>query len=194
MADELNTDDAKETKASKKSKGKTKGGSKLSGSNLVPAVIVAAGLVVGGKFVAGSKNATPAQAAPAAAAAATDAKGTPTNAAGEPDCKAYDFKNEPKKGGVAALESMTINLADGHYAKVTIALQLPETVKLEEFEKMGKTAIAADQVNKVIAGREVTDFATPQSMGELKKKLDAEIRPAYECEVLEVLVTNFVTQ
>jgi flagellar basal body-associated protein FliL len=49
-------------------------------------------------------------------------------------------------------------------------------------------------VNKVVAGRQVTDFATPQSRDELKKKLDALIRPQYDCEVLEVLVTDFVTQ
>jgi flagellar protein FliL len=194
MADELNTDDATEPKASKKSK-KAKGGSKLSGSNLVPAVIVAAGLIVGGKFVAGGKDAAPAQAA-AGGAAVTVAEGAgmPMNAAGEPDCKAYDLKNEPKKGGVAELAAMTINLADGHYAKVNIALQLPESVKLAEFVAEGKVAVAADQVNKVIAGREVSDFATPQAQGELKKKLNAEIRPAYECEVLDVLITGFVTQ
>jgi flagellar basal body-associated protein FliL len=193
MADELTTDDAVDS-ALKGKKAKKAGKAKGGNANLVPAVIVAAGLLGGGFFFSQSKSSSKAAApTPSAAEPAVD-----TDAASKTgesaDCKAWDIKNEPKRGGVAQLAPMTINLEGDHYAKVAIALQLPETVALEEFVTQGKTAIAADQVNKVVAGRQVTDFATPQSRDELKKKLDALIRPQYDCEVLEVLVTDFVTQ
>jgi flagellar basal body-associated protein FliL len=189
MADDEAKDDAP---AGKKGKGGKKDGKegKAKNPNLVPAVVVAVGLLGGGYFMGKGKTAEPAAAAPAAAAEA--------HAAEETDCEAFDIKNEPKPGAVAKLDPVSINLAADatgrHYAKVGIALELAATVDAAHFEEANEKYKALDVVNKVIVGRDMSEFATPQAFEAIKHKITEEVRPLYECGVLEVLFTEFVMQ
>ena len=182
MADE-------EEEAEGKGKGKGKGDKAAKPkSNLVPAVVVTIGLVVGGKMMGGGKAAAPATAASVVAAGGAHGEGEPM------DCATEDILHPPVEGGVYKLESMPINLADGHYAKVGVALQLAASVNLELFKEEGEEFKAKDVVISIITGRDKAEFASPQAMESLKEKITEELRPKYHCEVIEVLFTEFVIQ
>jgi flagellar basal body-associated protein FliL len=164
---------------------KGKKGDKKAGkakSNTVPAVVVALGLILMGKQMGGAK-AAPA-AAPTVAAAANAPK----------DCKVEDIKSPPKEGPVAKLDSVTINLANGAYAKVGIALQLSAALTLEAFTAEGTSSKATDVLISVIGGRDRAEFASPQAMDALKEKITDLVRPKFDCVVLDVLFTEFVIQ
>lgn len=189
MADDLNTETGESAapKASSKAKAKSKGGR----SNLVPALVVAAGLV-GGGFLMKSKTTGDASAESASAPAASTGEHVG-------DCAAWDIKMGAVPGAVAKLEPISINLepdADGtpHYAKVGIALQLADSVNHEEFVSEEIAYRALDVVNAVIVGRDMEEFASPQAFEALKDKITEDVRPLYDCEVMEVLITEFVMQ
>lgn len=176
MAEE---EEAKEGKKGKEKKEKGK-------SNLVPAIVVAIGLIFAGKMLGGGKSATPATALPVATATAESSDTL--------DCKVEDIKKPPKEGPVDKLDAISINLANGHYAKVGIALQLSSAVNLETFKAEGAEVKALDKVIAVIGGRDMAEFGSPQAIEAVKEKITEEVRPAFKCEVLEVLFTEFVMQ
>jgi flagellar FliL protein len=173
----------KDGKGKKGKKGKEKKGGK---SNLVPAIIIAVGLILGGRFMGGGNAPAP------AAASATPASEEGT--AKEKDCKVYDIKEEPEEGAVVKLDPITINLRDGHFAKVGIALTLSASKDAKKFKEEGGPYKALDRLIALIQGRDVAEFASSQAVEQLKEKLAEEVRPLYECKVLEVLFTEFVTQ
>ncbi len=131
--------------------------------NLLPAVVLALGIVGGGYFMGGSGGAT---------------------AAEEP---------EPPAGEVATMEPLSLNLADGHFLKVGIALQLTEEVPLEEFGE-GQLAKAKDLLIDRLAGRKMEELASPEGRAALKEELSAEAKETFHDEVLEVYFTDFVMQ
>jgi flagellar FliL protein len=170
--------DAEESEGSKKDakKGKAK-------NNMVPAVVVALGLVVAGKMMGGAKTA--ASAAPMIA----------PHVAGETmDCAVEDIRTPPEEGAVFKLDAIPINLADGHYAKVGMALQLSAAVNAELFKEESEAYKASDVLISIVGGRDKAEFNSPQALEALKEKITAEVRPKFECEVLEVLFTEFVIQ
>ncbi|MGD9794960.1 MAG: flagellar basal body-associated protein FliL [Acidimicrobiia bacterium] len=158
-------------------------------SNMVPAIVVALGMIVGGKMMGSGK------AAPATAASTLAASGHGAAAEGEAmDCATEDILHPPVKGAVFKLEPQTLNLANGSYVKVTISLQLSKAVVLEVFKEEGEAEKAADVVLATISGRDKAEFSSPQSMAALKEKLTDEIRPKFECQVLDVLISQWVVQ
>ncbi|MCU1344990.1 MAG: flagellar basal body-associated protein FliL [Acidimicrobiia bacterium] len=185
MAEEEITPEGAEAPAPKK-KGRLGGGR----SNLIPALVVAAGLVGGGALV-GKQVHSSASAQPAAP--------TVTRPGDPIDCKAWDARQQPKPGAVAKLDPVSINLEDDrsggkHYAKVGIALQLADSVDAKKFNTDNQAYRALDVVNSVVANRSVEEFATPQARQAMKAKITDQVRPLYDCVVLEVLFTDFVMQ
>jgi flagellar basal body-associated protein FliL len=185
MAEEEITDDVEESTPKKKRK---LGGGR---SNLIPALVVAAGLVGGGALVGKQVHGS---------AAATPAAATAVTKPGDPkDCQAWDARQQPKPGAVSKLDAVSINLADDrsggkHYAKVGIALQLSSSVDAKKFDTDNQAYRALDVVNSVVANRSVDEFATPQARQAIKAKITDQVRPLYDCTVLEVLFTDFVMQ
>ncbi len=158
--------------AKKDKKGKPK-------SNLVPAIIIAVGMLLGGKMMAGGKS------APVAAAAG----------ATEPvDCATQDTLKPPTEGAVFKLDSIPINLADGHYAKVGLALQLSSDVNLEVFKEESEAYKASDVLISIVGGRDRAEFGSPQALEALKESITDAVRPKFDCKVLDVLLTEFVIQ
>jgi flagellar FliL protein len=186
MADEATPEEGKKGKKGKKADKEGKEGKGK--SNLVPAVVLAVGLVLGGKMMGGGGGAAaaPTEPVPAAEHAAEDPEHV--------DCAVFDIKNEPQEGGVYNLEPLSINLADGHYLKVGVALQLSVAEDLKHFTEEGLGAKAADIVIKVFGGRSMEELSSAAAVEEVKEQLAQEIRPLYHCEVLDVLLTNFVMQ
>jgi flagellar FliL protein len=169
------SEDKKEKKGKKggDEEGKPKGR-----SNLVPAIVIAVGLVLGGKMMGG-------KAAPAAAT-------TPPAPAEQLDCAKQDELKPPKEGSVVDLDAQVINLAEGRYAKIGIALQLSAAEDAQVFKDEGLGAKAANEAIAIIAGRQAEDLIDHRA--DVQEQLTDAIRPLYDCKVLDVLYSEFVVQ
>ena len=95
---------------------------------------------------------------------------------------------EPKPGAMLPLESTQINLADGHYLKVGIALQLVEGATEVDGSK------ALDATIELFSGQDVDDISQAPTRKALKRKLGAELEERYDGDVMGVYFTEFVTQ
>lgn len=95
---------------------------------------------------------------------------------------------EPKPGAMLPLESTQINLADGHYLKIGIALQLVEGAAEVDGSK------ALDATIDLFSGQDVADISKEETRKALKRKLGTELEERYDGEVMGVYFTEFVTQ
>jgi flagellar FliL protein len=94
----------------------------------------------------------------------------------------------PKPGEVVALEPIQVNLADGHYLRLGLALQLTDgTAKVD-----GSKAL--DLSIDLFTGTSADRLAQPAYRGQLKKRLEARLEKSYDGEVMGVYFTDFVTQ
>ncbi|WP_162529893.1 flagellar basal body-associated FliL family protein [Nocardioides caldifontis] len=98
-------------------------------------------------------------------------------------------EKEPVPGEVMTLEPIQVNLAEGRYLKVGVALQLTDAVAEEP--DGGK---ALDSLIALFSGRDLEELADKESRAKLKKELQKELIEEYEGEVMAVYFTNFVTQ
>jgi len=94
----------------------------------------------------------------------------------------------PKPGEVLALDPIQVNLADGHYLSIGIALQLTKGASEADGSK------ALDAVISLYSGRNIAELIKPKARAELKKELKAELSDLYDKEVMDVYLTQFVTQ
>jgi flagellar FliL protein len=163
MARKKQTDDSAAPASDAPKKGK---------SNLVPAIVIAVGLLGGGYFMSGGGGG---KAAPAGAAAAV----TSTTA-------------EVVTGEIAKLDSVTINLSDGHYVKVGVALQLKEGIKAAEFETQGARAL--DFAISIFGNTSSTQLSAPGGRDAAKEELNKKVVEAYGGKVTAVYFTEFVMQ
>ena len=104
-----------------------------------------------------------------------------------------DKKPEPIPSGVVAAEAITVNLSDGHYLKIAVALQM--TTEAAEAVDASK---ALDLVISEFSNLEVAELSTNKQREELKKELTEKIVKAYTEEgkepVMAVYFTEFVIQ
>jgi flagellar FliL protein len=107
------------------------------------------------------------------------------DAAAEPEAEPA-----PEPGEVLAVEPISLNLADGHYLRLGFSLQLTEEVG-EHVPDSGK---AIDLAIVLFSGRTVEEISDPTSREALKVEFAAELAEAYEGEVMDVYLTNYVTQ
>ena len=150
-------------------KGKTETGKKEQGggkSNLLPAVVLAIGIAAGGYFMGGS-------AAPAAGGDAT----TTTLPAGE----------------IVTMDPISVNLAEGHFLKVGLGVQLSEAGSPEEFPK-GPMAKVKDMLIDELAGGDMASLSTKEGKEKVKEELTKRAEEEFEGEVLGFYFTDFVMQ
>ena len=95
----------------------------------------------------------------------------------------------PNPGAVVQLEAIQVNLADGHYLRIGIALQATDEVE-EELD--GSKAL--DATIELFTGERQEQLARKPYRDELKEKLEHRLEEAYEGEVMQVYFTDFVTQ
>jgi flagellar FliL protein len=94
----------------------------------------------------------------------------------------------PEPGEVLPLESITVNLTEGHYLKMRLALQATAEVT-EDIDGSKALDLAVDEFsNKSVA--ELGNEGRQKHKAELKEK----IIEAYEGEVMDIYVTDFVMQ
>lgn len=97
--------------------------------------------------------------------------------------------NGPEKGEVAALEPIQINLSNGHYLRLVLALQLSADVE-EEVDGSEALALAVD----MLSGRSVEEFDKAAGRRQMFGELTEDVVEHYEGEVLDLYVTEAVTQ
>lgn len=112
--------------------------------------------------------------------AATDAETTAEEATAEET-------HEP--GSVLVIDSVSINLAGGHYLRLGFALQLTADVHEEP-----DTARALDLAIDLFSQQPLDEVNDITRRAELKAELLTELQEAYEGEVMDVYFTDFVTQ
>lgn len=96
----------------------------------------------------------------------------------------------PEPGEVIVLDPLHVNLADGHFLKITLALQAPKDAK----EKPDGSK-ALDAAVSYLSLRPIADMSTPKTRAALKENLVHAIEERYEDKtVMDVYVTEFVTQ
>jgi flagellar FliL protein len=95
----------------------------------------------------------------------------------------------PEPGAVVTVDPVSLNLADGHYLRIGFGLQLTkDTVEAPD------TAKALDLAIALYSGHTVAEISDPPTRAALKTELVKELTEAYDGEVMDVYLTNFVTQ
>lgn len=96
---------------------------------------------------------------------------------------------KPVKGAVLKLDSVSLNLAGGHFLKLGIALQ--ETKKASaDFDGSQATDLAISQ----FSGMSMEDLSVPAKREAAKQAYLAKVEKAYPDEVMDVYFTDFVMQ
>jgi len=95
----------------------------------------------------------------------------------------------PEPGVVVPLDSITINLEDGHFLKVSIALQASADAAEEP-----NGSKALDLLISQFSNKSVAELSTNEARDEQKKELVEKIKKAYEEEVYDIYFTEFVMQ
>jgi flagellar FliL protein len=172
MANDAATDEGKQVKG-KKGKG-----------NLIPAVVVAVGLVGGAYMMkgGGSKKAAAAGTTVAAGGATTttDAMQAPATA--------------KSLAQVAKLEDITLNLADGHFLKLGLALQLAPKAVVTDYTTGGAAAKALDLAIGVFGTENYAQLVQPAQREQAKAELAKKVVAAYNGQVQGIYLTDFVMQ
>ena len=94
----------------------------------------------------------------------------------------------PKPGVVVALDPIQVNLADGHYLKIGIALQAVAGVKEVDGSK------ALDATIGVFSNRPLSSVMSAENREKLRERLTKKVEHLYEDEVMDVYLTEFVSQ
>lgn len=95
----------------------------------------------------------------------------------------------PIAGKVVPIDAVSVNLADGHYLRLGLGLQLTAAVS-----EAPDTSKALDLAIALFSGHTVAEVSDPVTRDALKAELVTELSDAYEGEVMDVYLTDYVTQ
>jgi flagellar FliL protein len=104
--------------------------------------------------------------------------------------KKAEAKPAPTPGIVVVLDAQTINLADGHYLKLKMSLQMTADVGAEAVDGSRALDLAIDQYSGVPMAQLFSNGFRVQT----KADLLANVEKAYEDKVMAIYFTNFVIQ
>ncbi len=93
-----------------------------------------------------------------------------------------------KPGEVVQLEPVQVNLAGGHYLRLGMALQLTDKAHEADGSK------ALDAAISLFSGLPVGEVNKPAERDRLKEELKTELDHLYHGDVMDVYLTEFVTQ
>jgi flagellar FliL protein len=101
----------------------------------------------------------------------------------------------PEPGQVLQLDPITLNLADGHYLKLGLALQFTAEAGAGghgggELDGSQALDLAIDQ----LSNRKVTELNSAEARRQAKEELVKEVGEAYHHGVMDVYFTEFVMQ
>jgi flagellar protein FliL len=95
----------------------------------------------------------------------------------------------PELGAVVKVDPISINLADGRYLRLGLGLQLTADAG-EEID----ASRALDLAIALYSGRPIAEVSDPATRDQLKAQLAEQLTEAYEGGVVDVYLTNYVTQ
>lgn len=151
----------------------TKGAKKKRGM-LLPAIVLAAGLLGGGYFMNSSgaaKAATPGTAGAGVATSTTVAEGP-----------------------IVTYASITLNLADGRYLKVGVALQLSKKASAKAATFQTESAKPLDMTIAIFGDKSYAQLSAPGGRERAKQELRTKLQQAYPGDILTIYFTEFVMQ
>lgn len=96
---------------------------------------------------------------------------------------------EPIPGEVFKIDPISINLAGGHYLRLGLGLQLVEGAAHEP-----NAAPALDAAIAMFSGLPIETVSDPAERERLKAELAEQLHGVYHEEVIDVYLTDFVTQ
>ena len=99
-----------------------------------------------------------------------------------------------KAGDLVAVEAMSVNLADGHYLKIGVAIELTEGQDAKYFEKAGKPNKVRDLIITSAASRTMADLATLEGKEKFRAELDKGSEKLYKEYYHGIYFTEFVMQ
>lgn len=109
--------------------------------------------------------------------------------------EAAEAPEAPAKGAVVTLEPITLNLSDGRFLKVGLALQLVEGVPAPAAgDVAGFAAPALDEAISLLGGLSYADLVAPGGRDAAKLALSERIGARYEGDVMGVYFTELVMQ
>jgi flagellar protein FliL len=97
-------------------------------------------------------------------------------------------------GELVAVEKMNVNLADGRYLQIGVAIELAQGTVAKEFEKKGKPSKMRDLVITTASALTVAQLSTPEGRDALKEQLRAGGRELYHEDFHDVYLTDLVMQ
>ena len=95
---------------------------------------------------------------------------------------------------VAKLDDITLNLADGHFLKLGLALQLGPKGVVTDYTTGGAAAKALDLAIGVFGADNYGELVQPAFRAQAKDELSKEVVAAYNGQVLGIYITDFVMQ
>ena len=98
---------------------------------------------------------------------------------------------EPEPGAVLTVEPISVNLAAGHYLRIGLGLQM--TIDAGGHGEPDPSK-AVDLMIAKFSGRDMAAVSDPANRDALKAELLHEIEEAYHGEVMDLYLTNYVTQ
>jgi flagellar basal body-associated protein FliL len=99
-----------------------------------------------------------------------------------------------ERGEVLEMDPLTVNLADGHYLKVGIALQLKLGAVAATAKDNGTGARALDMAIAALSPHTMAQLTQSSLRSSLKQKLGYDTCMAYQGDALTVYFTDFVMQ
>lgn len=97
-------------------------------------------------------------------------------------------------GELVTVEPMSVNLADGHYLKIGVAIELVQGEAAKEFEKAGEPNKVRDLIISTAATRTMAELSSPEGKQAFKEELDKGGHELYEESFHSVYLTDFVMQ
>jgi flagellar FliL protein len=98
-------------------------------------------------------------------------------------------KPAPVPGEVLTADAISINLADGHYLKLGLALQ-----EVKGATEVTDPSKALDAAITLYSTKPMSALSDPTSRDQLKKELVATVSKAYDEQVYDVYFTEYVMQ
>lgn len=96
---------------------------------------------------------------------------------------------QPEAGAVLRLDPINVNLAEGHYLKLGLALQLTK-----DAEETPDGARALDLAIDTFSNRAMSELGSNEARTSIKAELLERIQTAYDDTVMDVYLTEFVMQ
>jgi flagellar FliL protein len=119
-------------------------------------------------------------------------KGTPPAPQVEAAASAQKAHFDPAQ--VVALNPITLNLADGRFLKLGLALQLDPDTPLPPGDASAFGAPALDEAITVFGTHTVEDLSVPGAREQAKQELAEKVGTLYDHHVVGVYLTQFVMQ